>query len=448
MAFDPTRYRDPVRAIGAVDDPKATDPSADASMISLFKGIFDAIRNAPVRTRLTNNLTLYVRPDGSDVTGDGLLNTAGSAFATRLKAWDELCDRYEMNGHNVTIQIADGTYTDTFITSKMPAGWNGTNSVVFRGNPTTPANVVISPPTGNCFMIGFGSEGKSGFEVNGMKLLPTAISDGNGLVAAGGGASIAYRNIDFGQMSGYHLLGNHGAFIYFEAGSGGGTYAVSGGALAHACANTGSIVAPHSATIVFSNNPAFTWFALANNGMIYINGVTWTNKGTVTGAKFWIPYSGGQIVASLSAPGSDVNYLPGNTAGILGIGTTYDSFLEPPFWADYTPTVIAQTPGVTPPTFTVNRARWAQKGKVVFLYLDITTTAQGTAAGWMRVSIPVAGVAGGNIGTVGGSEIAAAGYGVHGYVNDTLGLSIVRYDAIPVMVTGHRIIVSGSYEAA
>ncbi len=39
MAFDPTRNRDPVQAIGSPEDPKATDPDDEQSVISLLKGI-------------------------------------------------------------------------------------------------------------------------------------------------------------------------------------------------------------------------------------------------------------------------------------------------------------------------------------------------------------------------------------------------------------------------
>lgn len=44
MAFDPTRNRDPVQAIGSPEDPKAIDPDDEQSVISLLKGIMDAVQ--------------------------------------------------------------------------------------------------------------------------------------------------------------------------------------------------------------------------------------------------------------------------------------------------------------------------------------------------------------------------------------------------------------------
>jgi hypothetical protein len=100
--------------------------------------------------------TWYVDPTGSDTTGDG---SVGNPFATLQKAWDNLPD---IIAHQQTIQLADGTYSDSSIPSgdqPRPAvlwgkgkvttfrSWIASGEVnaaiVIKGNDTTPSNVKI-----------------------------------------------------------------------------------------------------------------------------------------------------------------------------------------------------------------------------------------------------------------------------------------------------------------
>ena len=61
------------------------------------------------RELLTANRTYYVRTDGSDG-NTGLANTSGGAFLTIQKAIDTAA-ALDLSVYNVTIQLADGTYT-------------------------------------------------------------------------------------------------------------------------------------------------------------------------------------------------------------------------------------------------------------------------------------------------------------------------------------------------
>lgn len=58
-------------------------------------------------------------------------------------------------------------------------------------------------------------------------------------------------------------------------------------------------------------------------------------------------------------------------------------------WTAYTATATAATPGITPPTLTVNGARYKLCGnKTVLLQNSVSVTAAGTGVGALRVTLP------------------------------------------------------------
>jgi hypothetical protein len=104
------------------------------------------------REILTADRIYYIRTDGSD-SNDGLANTAGGAWASLTHAWKHICSTVDLAGHGVTVQIADGTYSGGFSTYGDVTGPDsaygaayvpvGGGKVMFKGNTSTPANVVI-----------------------------------------------------------------------------------------------------------------------------------------------------------------------------------------------------------------------------------------------------------------------------------------------------------------
>src|SRR5262245_20702325 len=99
------------------------------------------------RELLAADRVYYVRTDGSDA-NSGLVNSAGGAFATIQRAVDVIAATLDIAGHTVTIQIADGTYTDP-VTLKNVVGFAAPGNLVIQGNAVTPANVLISTSTHN-----------------------------------------------------------------------------------------------------------------------------------------------------------------------------------------------------------------------------------------------------------------------------------------------------------
>lgn len=106
-------------------------------------------------------------------------------------------------------------------------------------------------------------------------------------------------------------------------------------------------------------------------------------------------------------------------------------------------------PGVTPgggafTTLTVNSAHFKQLGKTVWMEIDFTVTAVGTATGRISVALPgtVAATGAGMVGVENNS-----GKGITGSVAaGGGGFSLAFYDGSTLCATGNRIIASGVYE--
>jgi len=223
-----------------------------------------------LREKLTAARTYYVRTDGND-SNTGLANTSGGAFLTIQKAID-VVSGLDINGQVITIQIADGTYTG-LVSLKNITGFSSAGNLVIQGNSTTPANVVINTAGTAFSKVGAGSI----WDVKNLKI--TTSSSGHGLLASYG-ASIRYSNIDFGTLTGNtaHLKADNGGQIVCI-----GNYAVSGNAYIHMWSDYSGIVNTAAITVVFSNNPVFSYFAVFDGcGVIAAYSMTFTNKATVT----------------------------------------------------------------------------------------------------------------------------------------------------------------------
>jgi hypothetical protein len=91
------------------------------------------------RTILTADKDYYVRTDGSD-SNDGSANDSSHAFLTIQKAIDTAA-ALDLSIYDVTIHVADGTYTITSLIDLKAAV--GAGQIIIEGNTTTPSNVVF-----------------------------------------------------------------------------------------------------------------------------------------------------------------------------------------------------------------------------------------------------------------------------------------------------------------
>lgn len=107
---------------------RADEPLVEGTPIN--KALFDSIA-ADMGAGLSTNKTVYVSGAGSDALGDG---SATNPYATIQKAVNSL--PHNMNGYDVTIDIAAGTYNEdvliarTFGGTVILSGTSGTNVAI------------------------------------------------------------------------------------------------------------------------------------------------------------------------------------------------------------------------------------------------------------------------------------------------------------------------------
>lgn len=257
-----------------------------------------------LREVLTANRTYYVRADGSD-SNDGLSNTSGGAWLTVQKAMDIISANLDLGAYNVTVEIADGTYTGALAlkTYRTTAGF-----VLFRGNTTNPENVIFNV-SGNAITCQSGATGY--FKLRGFKVIATSI----GMHFENPGMIVDIQNVDFGACGVYHIESVMYARVKFT-----GNITISGGAVVGFWAGRKGYIWISTITITYLNSPVFSGrhFHSGEQGFIDAYGVTFTNGGTVTGKRYQIDGLGAIFTNSGGA-----SYLPGDVAGTTANGGVY-----------------------------------------------------------------------------------------------------------------------------
>lgn len=113
-------------------------------------------------------------------------------------------------------------------------------------------------------------------------------------------------------------------------------------------------------------------------------------------------------------------------------------------WTAYTPTIVANSG--TLGSYTVNVARYRQIGKTVWLDVAFTINTLGTAGSYIKVSVPVAALAGSSFvlaGAGGGKSLQVYLGAISG---DASNLALFFYDGTFPGVAGSTFAVTGVYE--
>lgn len=337
---------------------------------------------------LTANRTYYAHPTGQNYQ-DGLASTRPMLLTGVIS---KVFNRINLNGFNVTIQLADGTYS-SFANITIAGPQIGLGTITIQGNTGTPANVIWTQSANTPLTVSGGAQ----VTVNGIEFRNS--TSGFGILVTGNGSQVTLGSaVRFGACSTSISCQNGGML---QAPSG---YAVVGNATTHmSVINHGMAIV--SGTIAFTTSTAFTTlFSATSSGIIILKGtVTGT---TVTGVRFALSSSSFmQVTANAS-----LTYLPGNAAGTYDVSSYYNSTTSPPSGSGQT--LLVFRPGQNEPPAT-NYALYGVRNGHPYLAFDTTTQ-------WAAIfsSILPREYTGGGLTVVTHTMMASATSGTVGYTVD------------------------------
>jgi hypothetical protein len=260
---------------------------------------------------LTTSTTFYVSTTGSNSNS----GTISSPFATVSYAYALLVTKYNLNGNAVTIQIENGTYTESVVIAGVPEGFVGTY-VSIVGNNTTPADVTFNSTNGPAFSVVNGAA----INLSGIKMTSTN-SDGLFLQ---NNSTVNLGNVIFGACpNGFHIQGGgSGSYVTINS-----PYTISGTAQSHYLIQTGGIIAifNDASPITLSGGGTLNFsqaFANAQGGNItVIPTVTYTIASGTTVPSVSANATLNGVINTNGQGGA--NYFPG-TAGTSSTGGQYN----------------------------------------------------------------------------------------------------------------------------
>ena len=217
---------------------------------------------ADTREMLTADRTYYVNAATGSDANDGL--SVGSAFAT-IPAAVAAAYALDLNGHAVTISVADGTYTDTVFVSGPLVGRRNSAAQPLQiiGNEAAPANVLISTTSGNGVVVQDGAY----LLLAGVKTQTT--SGGFGWIIKR--SKLEHRNCAFGNVFSDMIAAQEHSQVNAL-----GPLTVSGNAVSFCHATTHSRVTFTDQTINFNGNTFSTYLWGLNDATVAIDGATIT----------------------------------------------------------------------------------------------------------------------------------------------------------------------------
>lgn len=274
------------------------DNSADAAVWQSIGGT-----TSNTREILTGNRTYYVRMDGDDA-NDGLSNTSSGALLTIQHAVDTIMC-IDMRTFDVTIQVEDGTYTDSIL---INGPWPGSGQVRLNGNQATPTNVVINVTNDQAILVQRGSR----ILISGIEIRTT--TSGHGLLVTSGSTVEIRESVCFGECAESQIYAHSAGTVFVF-----NDYEITGSAGdSHFAVTTAGGVHAIGKTITLSGTPDFGYaFAVAaTSGAAYYSACTFS--GSATGKRFIVLTLGNLHVNAGSG------YFPGNAAGTVASGGQYN----------------------------------------------------------------------------------------------------------------------------
>jgi hypothetical protein len=219
----------------------------------------------PARTLLTSATTFYVNSTSGNDANNGL--TTGTAWQTIAHAVNVLNTQYDNGGHPVTIQLADGNYTESV---NNGGDWPGGGITTIQGNLGNNQSVVWTTSSGYCL-----NQVNGGLTVvQSLKLTST----GSGCLHTSNGGVIQFQNLWFGSSTVDHLHTNDGYILAV------GGYAIGGGGQTHAQAFGGTInLAGETLNLQGVPNFSVCFFVVDAISKIFVQGTSYTNTASGVG---------------------------------------------------------------------------------------------------------------------------------------------------------------------
>ncbi len=254
-----------------------------------------------VREILTASRTYYVRTDGND-NNNGLANTSGEAFLT-IQAALTVAAALDCSTYDVTIQVADGTYTLTS-TIAVPE-LTGSGTFTIRGNTSTPSSCIITSSTAGVTLFTFSKAGK--WTMEGFKLTNTGAGINHGIII--NSTLLTLGVMEFGAITRYGLLLNGLAYVLTSA-----NWTISGSAYGFVTSQRSSAFVASAGAWTISGTPNFS-VAFATGYLMGAIQFSNSFSGSATGKRYDVTLN-----SALSSGGST---LPGDVAGTTATGGQY-----------------------------------------------------------------------------------------------------------------------------
>ncbi len=272
----------------------------------VFDGTYWQVQGLPARVTLAANTTYYVATTGNDSNS----GASSSPWLTIQRAINYLLTSVDLNGYNVTISVANGTYTTPVIVNAPFVGAGSGTGVTLQGNTSTPSSCIISTTAAS----GISAQNGAFINVAGFQLQTT--TSGHALFSEYFSRINISGNCNFGAVASLynHIhCSDHGRVDITTS------YSISGNAANHYLSNACSgIVIFGGVTCTLSGTPAFSnAFTTASNvAIVQANAATFS--GSATGSRYAATANG-----VIQTGGSGASYFPGSSAGSTATGGQY-----------------------------------------------------------------------------------------------------------------------------
>jgi hypothetical protein len=281
----------------------ACQQPTSAAVDQLLKALFGIMNSRLLRAPQN----YYVDAASGSDTNNGL--TAGAPFATIQHALNT-ATTWNQNGFRVTINVAAGIYDGIYLPQL-----NGSGGCYLVGSGT--ANCTISGVNKSAIQSGntYSSYDIGGFTLTCSGTYPPG-DHGCGIMLYGG--SVTIHDVKFLNCHEAHMMtiGN-GTLVPYNA------IEIAGSAGCHIWAEWNSILtnaqAPIMPVVTISQAVAFNYYAQCDAGSLMVcNYSQIIGASNVTAAKFLVANLG-----SMNTGSGGVNYLPGNSPGVILTGGQY-----------------------------------------------------------------------------------------------------------------------------